>query len=257
MRPPVFFHGDLLYPARRLWKRVLLSCSLGEIETVILGLDRTGDIPGSAAPDIWFSFLKTGNMEPLLGICDHNRRDIYGLAALFNALVSIAANPQKGLKTYRGDMEQTAIHWRKQFRYQSKSGSFHPYTNAEVTAMRETVFRLLWDAAEQGYPQAALLAALDMFSRHWNKDGRAYLLALTGESGNDRFPDCPSKIKASAYRALAIDAEYRLHDNEQALYYTEQALTLEGIRASLIKDFSRRRDRLMLSDIKNREQEHD
>ncbi|MCL2763391.1 MAG: ribonuclease H-like domain-containing protein, partial [Treponema sp.] len=77
--PPQYFHADLLHPSRRFWKRLLPDCSQGTIETNILGLDRTGDIPGAMAPEIWFSFLRDGAAEPLLGICEHNRKDIAGL----------------------------------------------------------------------------------------------------------------------------------------------------------------------------------
>jgi len=45
--PPEYRHADLLHPSRRLWKRLLPDCSQSTIETGILGIDRTGDIPGA------------------------------------------------------------------------------------------------------------------------------------------------------------------------------------------------------------------
>jgi uncharacterized protein YprB with RNaseH-like and TPR domain len=83
MKPPVYDEADLLHPARRLWKHILPNCSQAEIETSILGLDRTGDISGAFAPQIWFDFLNNENPSDLLGICDHNNKDIEGLASLF------------------------------------------------------------------------------------------------------------------------------------------------------------------------------
>ncbi|MDR2662402.1 MAG: ribonuclease H-like domain-containing protein, partial [Treponema sp.] len=50
---PPLVQADLLHPARRLWKRILPNCSQATIETMVLGLDRTGDLPGSMAPGIW------------------------------------------------------------------------------------------------------------------------------------------------------------------------------------------------------------
>ena len=80
IKPPEYLHADLLHPARRLWKNVLENCSQSTIEEKILDIDRSGDVPGAQAPEIWFDFLRTGNAEQLEGICDHNVRDIQGLA---------------------------------------------------------------------------------------------------------------------------------------------------------------------------------
>jgi len=92
-KPPEFNHADLLHPARRLWKSVIHNCSQGSVETRILGLDRSGDTPGFLAPEIWFEFLKTGRIERLQGICDHNVSDISGLASILVAMISIAEDP--------------------------------------------------------------------------------------------------------------------------------------------------------------------
>jgi uncharacterized protein YprB with RNaseH-like and TPR domain len=111
MAPPEYRHVDLLYPARRLWKRILPDCSQATIETGIMGIDRTGDIPGSMAPDIWFSFLKHGETEPLWGICEHNCRDIAGLAAIFSAMLRIAVDPFAAIKTIRFDLAALAFRY--------------------------------------------------------------------------------------------------------------------------------------------------
>ncbi|MDR1840142.1 MAG: ribonuclease H-like domain-containing protein, partial [Treponema sp.] len=65
IKPPEYHHADLLHPARRLWKNIIHDCSQASIETRILGLDRSDDIPGALAPEIWFEFLKTGRTERL------------------------------------------------------------------------------------------------------------------------------------------------------------------------------------------------
>jgi uncharacterized protein YprB with RNaseH-like and TPR domain len=111
--PPVFYHADLLHPCRRLWKRVLPDCSQGTVETLILGLDRSGDTPGEQAPDIWFSFLRSGDPSALSGICDHNVKDIAGLAVLFLALADIAEQPLEAEETRRCDAERLALCWRR------------------------------------------------------------------------------------------------------------------------------------------------
>ena len=93
IKPPFYLHADLLHPARRLWKNIIHDCSQGSIEAKILGIKRIDDIPGSLAPEIWFEFLKTGETERLIGICDHNLSDITGLAAILAAIISISQKP--------------------------------------------------------------------------------------------------------------------------------------------------------------------
>jgi len=110
IKPPEYLHVDLLHPARRLWKNIIQDCSQKSVESDILGINRIDDIPGSLAPEIWFEFLKTGETERLMGICDHNLSDITGLAFILSAIVSIADNPL-GAK-YNYDAGRLALYWR-------------------------------------------------------------------------------------------------------------------------------------------------
>ena len=52
---------DLLHPARRLWKERLESCRLQSLEVALLGLQRTGDIPGDEIPQVYFCLLYTSD----------------------------------------------------------------------------------------------------------------------------------------------------------------------------------------------------
>lgn len=79
-------HLDLLFPSRRLWKTETGSCRLSALEGRILGINRVDDLPGSEAPDAWFSFLREGEQERLLAVGDHNRDDCFALARLLFAL---------------------------------------------------------------------------------------------------------------------------------------------------------------------------
>jgi uncharacterized protein YprB with RNaseH-like and TPR domain len=81
-----YAHLDLLFPSRRLWKASLGSCRMIDIETGILGMERTDDLPGSEAPEAWFEFLKTGNAGRLLEVGDHNLADTVSLARILFAL---------------------------------------------------------------------------------------------------------------------------------------------------------------------------
>ena len=109
--PPEYFHADLLHPARRLWKKELSNCSQSTIEVSVLGLDRTGDVSGVMAPDIWFSFLRDNNNHDLLSICEHNVKDIIGLASIFLALAEISSDPIGSRGKFRFNEESLAIYW--------------------------------------------------------------------------------------------------------------------------------------------------
>jgi len=110
IKPPEYWHVDLLHPARRLWKNIIQDCSQKSVETNILGIDRTNDIPGSLAPEIWFEFLKTGQTDNLMGICDHNLSDIKGLASIFAAIILIAEDPFDAIYNYA--LGRLALYWR-------------------------------------------------------------------------------------------------------------------------------------------------
>jgi hypothetical protein len=232
-RPPAYAPADLLHPARRLWKGVLPSCSQGEIETAVLGLDRTGDVSGALAPDIWFSFLKDANPEPLLGICGHNLRDILGLASLFSALERIAREPLAARDRFRCDGEALALYWRLSL----LKGVGRDFGPAAGGAGRE----LLAVAAAEGRPRAALVRGLDLLHRGRAAEGRGQLLAVArGETA----PGAEAPIRAAAYRALAVDAEWRRQDFGEALALVEEALLLEDAGEGQRQDFLRRGERL-------------
>jgi hypothetical protein len=230
MIPPDIPQADLLHPVRRLWKRLLPGCSQGEVETAVLGLDRTGDTPGALAPDIWFAFLRTGDGRDLSGICEHNVRDIAGLARLFAALTFIAEGPLPARGTYPYDLENLALHWRRICR---RTPSLQ-----DRDLLSETGRRLLAEAAREGHARAVFALAGDLFRERQFTLARAYLVPMI--SG-----EYPGYIKAVACRMLAIDAEWRLRDFTAALAYTDTALRLEDIPKSLREDLLGRRERLL------------
>ncbi|HBG09414.1 MAG: ribonuclease H-like domain-containing protein [Limnochordia bacterium] len=75
-------HYDLLPMSRRLWKYKLSSCSLNSLEEHLLGVQRSGDIPGYEIPQRYFDFLHTGQGRLLQDIVEHNFLDIVSMASL-------------------------------------------------------------------------------------------------------------------------------------------------------------------------------
>ncbi len=82
-------HYDLLPLSRRLWRHRLASCSLVSLEENILGLRRSGDIPGYEIPQRYFDFLQTGRGALLQDIVEHNFLDIVSMAALLHRLETV------------------------------------------------------------------------------------------------------------------------------------------------------------------------
>ena len=227
IQPPVFYHADLLYTARSLWKKTLPSCSQVEIEKTILKIKRGNDIPGCRAPDIWFSFLKTNDASELSGVCGHNVLDIAGLASMFSVFNNIAHDPVHCAEKYNADAEALALRIRK---YRRARGGSPPEN------LNETEKALLKKAAERGAPLAAFLLGKALLRNKRYGEARRILERLAER--ND------GALSAAADRALAIDSERRLKDVECAFFHTERALLSVHINNSLKTDMLKRRERL-------------
>ena len=87
-------HIDLLHIVRRLWGQRLNSCTLGEIEHHILGVNRTDeDIPGWQIADIFYDYLQTGDPSPLTQIFYHNEIDILSMVILLQKITNLLDHP--------------------------------------------------------------------------------------------------------------------------------------------------------------------
>lgn len=73
---------DLLFPARRLWRERLGSCSLSSLEENLLGITRALDVPSWLIPSIYFQYVRDHDAAPLRPVFAHNEQDILSLLAL-------------------------------------------------------------------------------------------------------------------------------------------------------------------------------
>ena len=73
---------DLLYVARRFWRRITDNCRLTTIEQEVLGLERSGDVPGWMVPEIYFDSLRRGELGELPVVFRHNEADVITLVRL-------------------------------------------------------------------------------------------------------------------------------------------------------------------------------
>jgi tetratricopeptide (TPR) repeat protein len=84
-------HMDILHAARRLWKRRLTSCDLGNLEYAILGMERISDIPGEMIPQIYFEYIRKRQALLLRDVLEHNYHDITNMI-LLTLFVAAAVN---------------------------------------------------------------------------------------------------------------------------------------------------------------------
>ncbi|MFQ6003390.1 MAG: ribonuclease H-like domain-containing protein, partial [Candidatus Zixiibacteriota bacterium] len=77
-----WFHLDLLFPSRRLWKRRIQDCSLSNVEQQLLNVERKIDIPSCLIPQIYFDYLRSGSIDQLIPVFHHNIHDILSLVGL-------------------------------------------------------------------------------------------------------------------------------------------------------------------------------
>lgn len=80
---------DLLYWARRLWRRRIGGCRLEDVERDVLGLQRELDVPSFEIPDRYFGFLDSGSGEVLTPVFAHHLQDIVSLVRLFFRVESL------------------------------------------------------------------------------------------------------------------------------------------------------------------------
>lgn len=79
-------HLDLMYFAKSLWKDNLPNCQLQTIEREIFGIKREGDVPGQYIPGYYDTYLREGNIGPVVPIIEHNCQDIISLASFLEKM---------------------------------------------------------------------------------------------------------------------------------------------------------------------------
>ncbi|MEW8507862.1 MAG: ribonuclease H-like domain-containing protein [Candidatus Thiodiazotropha sp.] len=109
-------HLDLLHPVRRLFSTTWPDCRLLTLEQRLLGLQRHNDLPGSAAPEAWFDFVRSGIGTRLIRVVEHNRQDLLSLAMAHSALTQVIAQPRQhgadivALARWLTDSDEKAAH---------------------------------------------------------------------------------------------------------------------------------------------------
>jgi uncharacterized protein len=215
-------HLDLLHPARRLWKERLESCRLQSLENAVMGLRRTGDIPGEEIPQVYFDWVRRRDARMLAKVFEHNRQDIVSLAAL---AVLACQWVEEGRAEDPRDVFSLARVLERARLYDRSEAEYRRALHLGAGALRgPALLRLAWRAKRGG--EHARAAAL------WVEAGEA------GE--------------VEAWRELAMHHEHRTRDLNAALAAVERGLQLveparhHDVRAwHRTEGFERRRQRLV------------
>jgi len=91
-------HLDLIHPIRRIFRRRLEDCTLGNLECQLLNLERHGDVPGFEIPELYFRFLRGVWEERMRLVFSHNLNDIVSMVALLPLLIDRLNDPLKKIE---------------------------------------------------------------------------------------------------------------------------------------------------------------
>jgi len=202
------YHIDLLHIARRVWRSLLPTCSLGDIEYYLLDVERTADdIPGWMVADTFFEYMRSGDPSPLRSVFYHNEMDVLSLSALlryFSVRFSTPISPD-----YQQESDLVAIGC-----YLSSLKLFDPAAEVLKHALemndlnRETVIAALMELAGIYKKQGRYQQALPL----WKK------AAISGD--------------IEAHIELAKAYEHQIKSYQEAIHWTLSAADLLGSRSS-------------------------
>lgn len=219
-RPPFagYAHVDLLHLARRLWRDRLPSRTLGNLEVQILGALRTEeDVPGWLIPSLYFEYLRNGDARPLKSVFYHNAMDVVSMAALFNHMSGLLANPLGAGIAHRVDVIALA----KLF---EDLGNLDAATDLYIHGLQHAGTQL------ERLPEANLLEAINRLALiHKRRQNLAAAVAL--------WEQAAQHAHLNAHVELAKCYEHRLRDIGRAIHWTQTALDL--VRAPDFPPFER------------------
>jgi uncharacterized protein len=202
--PELAAHLDFLHPARQLWRWQIGSTRLRDLERSVIGAEtlawsRLHDIDSACIPDLYFAFLRTGAIDGIVGVFQHNRMDLRGLAALAGRILHTLAEPEN-----------------------AQTGPLESYGISQLLARRgeySTARKIYERCLDGGLPEPIARKAKHAAARLAKRErdfGRA--TELWDELANSAEPSF------EALEQLAIHYERRERDYSEALRITRSAL---------------------------------
>ena len=192
-------HLDLLFTARRLWRRRIADCSLASVEQHIINFNRQEDIPGYLIPSLYFDYLRTKDGKLLRPIFLHNRWDILSLVALAGITGQIYQSPDQSL-VHPLDLVSLGKAFEKLSRVEQAARCFREALNHKMESKdrEEALIRLGYSLKRLGQWELAV--------KVWR-----YMI----ETGSHSL---------IPYEELAKYYEHRIKDFEQAIVVVNRAL---------------------------------
>lgn len=179
---PTPMHTDLLHPVRSLFAANWPDCRLATAERRLLGVTRIDDLPGSAAPWAWKTYLQTGCSADLERVVAHNRDDILSLTLLAPHLARALCRPAE----FGGSIEGAA---RARARLQGPEAAFATLSGGadqlsaegELWLARECRRRGYWDQAVAIWQRLAETGnnqAIEALAKYYEHECRDWSRAL-------------------------------------------------------------------------------
>jgi tetratricopeptide (TPR) repeat protein len=232
-------HVDMLFPARRLWKRRAPrasaftggaafgarvrtfgamapdespgSCALTAIERDILGLHRQDDVPGWEIPGRYFGYARTGDARGLEAVFEHNRLDLLSLAAVAAVILEMAS---EGAEVARERHDCLAL------------GRLLEYLDRLDDAERCFAAAALSDGMlERELDRMVRADALHWLALHRRRSRRFHEAAEAWRALLE-ISGIETELRREALEALAIHHEHRAKDLEAARLFALRALDL-------------------------------
>ncbi len=210
---------DLLYPSRRLWKEHLPDCTLSSIEKYVLGIQRTGDVPGRYIPDLYFSFLKSGKVQSLKGVFYHHLQDIRSLAFLLQHISQLWRNPEKCWK--------------------DECYSLGKYLLSEGREEGEQLLKKVWERKGSFSGKAGMLLSL-----HYKKSGRIKDAVSIWEKMWRINPGYSHGIELAKFYEHKLKSYKRALEITEYLYTKSSAFFSENIKAKICYRIERLKKRI-------------
>jgi hypothetical protein len=193
---------DLLYPSRRIWKGAYENCRLVTLESRLLGVERTDDIPSEWIPYLYFDYIQTGDARKIQQVFYHNQMDILSMVALAGRIHLVyhdpqAARPRKGIEHFA----LGRLFW--------EHGQREKAIPCFDIALKRCDDDLSWEV-------------MKWLSRAFKKTGQEEKARSLWEE----MMGLPYKRDAFPYIELAKYHEHRLKDWNKAMAYVDEALEL-------------------------------
>lgn len=221
---------DVLHAARRIWKNDFGDCTLLTLENRLLGIERSGDVPGAEIPGIYMEYLKSKKPDNLINVIYHNRMDILSMAGIIQCLFELM-HPQPGSRTEPVSREK-------------RMASLLEATDemASAIARYERLLKMGSLSPDDKLDALFTLSMIYKKRRNWEKAEKCWLQMI-------------NEVKFSILAAIELAKyyEHKKKDYQAAQNLVDRCLSIIDLRAMLatanqreLKDaLIRRRDRLI------------